>query len=123
MRFTESKFVEGHDVTIGGAYFQKNVTLEPNPETDQERNVTMHLWATGGHEKFRSMMNLYYRDAVGAIICYDMTEERSFNAVNYWINEMMQNTTFNDGGFMMALVGNKCDLPIESIRIPSKQAI
>ena len=64
-----------------------------------------------------------YRDAVGAIICYDMTEERSFNAVNYWVNEMMQNTTFNDGGFMMALVGNKCDLPIESIRIPSKQAI
>ena len=57
------------------------------------------------------MMNLYYRDAIGAIVCYDMTEERSFNAVNYWVNEMMQKTDFNTGGFTMALVGNKCDMP------------
>ena len=63
--------------------------------------------------KFRSMMNLYYRDAIGAIVCYDMTEERSFNAVNYWVNEMMQKTDFNEGGFTMALVGNKCDLPMD----------
>ena len=53
-----------------------------------------HLWDTGGHEKFRSMMNLYYRDAIGAIVCYDISEERSFNAAQYWINEMQQNTTF-----------------------------
>ena len=35
------------------------------------------------------MINLYYRDAVGAIICYDLTDERSFNAVQYWVNEMI----------------------------------
>ena len=112
MRFVESKFVEGHDVTIGGAYFQKSVQLKPkDPTSTQDRTVMLHLWDTGGHEKFRSMMNLYYRDAIGAIVCYDISEERSFNAAQYWINEMQQNTTFEQGGFMMALVGNKCDVP------------
>ena len=87
-----------------------------------EKTVTMHLWDTGGHEKFRSMMNLYYRDAVGAIVCYDMCDERSFNAVNYWINEMKANTTFDKGGFMMALVGNKCDMPPDQVRIDAATA-
>ncbi len=49
----------------------------------------MHIWDTGGSEKFRSMINLYYRDAIGAIICYDLCDERSFNAVQYWVNEMI----------------------------------
>ena len=111
MRFVESRFTDGHDVTIGGAYFQKNVILPKTEPTGTDKTITMHLWDTGGHEKFRSMMNLYYRDAIGAIVCYDMTEERSFNAVNYWVNEMMQKTDFNSGGFTMALVGNKCDMP------------
>ena len=78
MRFVESRFSDGHDVTIGGAYFQKNVILPKSEPTGQDKTVTMHLWDTGGHEKFRSMMNLYYRDAIGAIVCYDMTDEKSF---------------------------------------------
>ena len=81
--------------------------------------VKLHIWDTGGSEKFRSMINLYYRDAVGAIICYDLTDERSFNAVQYWVNEMIQNTTYEQGGFVMALAGNKCDMPLEQQRISS----
>ena len=54
----------------------------------------MHIWDTGGHEKFRSMINLYYRDAVGAVICFDLTDEKSFESVRFWVNEMKNNTTF-----------------------------
>ena len=66
------------------------------------------------------MINLYYRDAVGAIICYDLTDERSFESVQYWINEMIKNTSYNDGGFVMALAGNKCDMPPEHQRISTQ---
>ena len=69
------------------------------------------------------MINLYYRDAIGAIICYDLSDERSFNAVQYWVNEMIQNTTFEQGGFVMALAGNKCDLPPEQQRITSSVSL
>ena len=68
------------------------------------------------------MINLYYRDAVGAIICYDLTDERSFESVQYWINEMVKNTSFNEGGFVMALAGNKCDMPPENQRISTQMS-
>ena len=59
------------------------------------------------------MINLYYRDAVGAIICYDISDANSFDSVNYWVEEMLKNTPADQGGFVMALAGNKCDLPPE----------
>jgi GTPase SAR1 family protein len=37
------------------------------------------------------MVKMYYRDAVGAIICYDVTNEQSFESVQYWVNEMIEN--------------------------------
>lgn len=55
--------------------------------------VKMHIWDTGGHERFRSMINMYYRDAIGAIICYDIANEASFKSVEYWVTEMKNNTT------------------------------
>ena len=39
------------------------------------------------------MINMYYRDAIGAIICYDVGNEQSFKSVEYWVNEMKANTT------------------------------
>ena len=64
---------------------------------------------------------MYYRDAVGAIICYDLTDERSFGAVQYWIDQMLENTSFSKGGFTMALAGNKCDMPAENHKIPKAE--
>jgi Rab family protein len=34
--------------------------------------VKLHIWDTGGSEKFRAMIKLYYKDAAAAIICYDL---------------------------------------------------
>ena len=83
----------------------------------------MHIWDTGGHERFRSMINMYYRDAIGAIICYDLTNEQSFKSVEYWVNEMKANTTADQDGFIMALAGNKCDIAIEQQRIDQSRSI
>ena len=47
--------------------------------------VKLHIWDTGGSEKFRAMIKLYYKDAAAAIICYDLAEEKTFNSVYYWI--------------------------------------
>ena len=70
----------------------------------------MHIWDTGGSEKFRSMTSMYYHDAIAAIICYDVSDEKTFNACYYWIDQMINNNTNEDGGFVMALAGNKCDI-------------
>ncbi len=52
----------------------------------------MHIWDTGGSERFRTMVSLYYRDAQAAIIFYDVTNESSIDSVNYWIDQMQRNT-------------------------------
>lgn len=94
-RFCHDQYDDLHDVTIAAAYMQKQISIPPQKEGQSESQVKLHIWDTGGHEKFRSMINLYYRDAVGAIICYDIGDERSFDSVNYWVNEMTKNTTFD----------------------------
>jgi len=118
LRFCQDRFDEVHDVTIGGAYLQKIISI-PNPENPSgpEQQVKMHIWDTGGHERFRSMINMYYRDAIGAIICYDLSNEHSFKSVEYWVNEMKANTTADQDGCIMALAGNKCDIPLEQQRV------
>ena len=54
------------------------------------------------------MVSLYYRDAAAAIICYDIGDEKSFQSVHFWINEMINNNDKEE--FVMALAGNKSDL-------------
>ena len=101
-RYCKNTFSESHDVTIGGAYLQQIVTL---PDATQ---VKLHIWDTGGSERFRSMVSLYYRDASAAIICYDVSDDKSFTSVHFWINEMINNNDKDE--FVMALAGNKCDI-------------
>jgi len=53
------------------------------------------------------MVNLYYRDSVAAIICYDVTNEKSFQQTSYWLEEMKKQGTEDE--IVLALAGNKCD--------------
>lgn len=87
--------------------------------------MKLHIWDTGGSEKFRSMIKLYYKDAAAAIICYDVTDEKSFHSVHYWINQMNENASNSGEGsnFVMALAGNKCDLDPSLIKIPLQTAV
>ena len=54
------------------------------------------------------MVSLYYRDAAAAIICYDVTDDKSFTSVHFWLNEMINNNSDNED-FVLGLAGNKCD--------------
>ena len=54
------------------------------------------------------MVSLYYRDASAAIICYDLSDDKTFTSVHFWINEMINNNDRDE--FVMALAGNKCDI-------------
>ena len=66
------------------------------------------------------MVSLYYRDAAAAIICYDLTEDKSFNSVHFWINEMINNNDKED--FVMVLAGNKCDIDSNQQKISKAMA-
>ena len=55
------------------------------------------------------MMKLYYRDADAALIVFDLQHAVSFEAIEYWVNEMETNCNNERKHFVLACAGNKCD--------------
>jgi len=48
----------------------------------------MKLWDTAGNERYRALMNLYYKDAEAIVLVYDITDEQSFNKLEEWFVEI-----------------------------------
>ena len=101
-RYCKNLFTGQHVATIGGAYLQQKVILN-NGVT-----IKYHIWDTGGQERFRSMANLYYRDASAAILTYDISNEKSFESLSYWVEELKYK--FDHDKLVLCLAGNKCDV-------------
>ena len=104
-RFCQDKFEENYKLTIGGAYLQKEVKLK-NGDT-----LKLHIWDTGGQEKFRSMASLYYKDAVAALLVYDVSNSETLESLDYWVKELTENV--DNSNFIISVAGNKNDLPNE----------
>mmetsp|Transcript_36995 Transcript_36995/g.43214 ORF Transcript_36995/g.43214 Transcript_36995/m.43214 type:complete len:198 (+) Transcript_36995:32-625(+) len=101
-RFVNNKFSTNYEVTIGGAYMEQRIQL------DSGNFLKFHLWDTGGEERFRAMTPLYYRDASAAILVYDITEQASFQSLNYWLKELDEKVKKDN--MVLVLAGNKCDM-------------
>ena len=108
-RYCKNSFNEHHINTIGGAYQQQKVVLSNGAM------VKLHIWDTSGQERFRAMTNLYYRDAQVAILTYDITNESSFNSIEFWIQELKYKV--ENENMILCLVGNKCDVSQEERKI------
>ena len=53
-------------------------------ELDNSTLVRLQLWDIAGQERFGSMTRVYYRDADAAVIMFDLTAQRTFEAVARW---------------------------------------
>jgi Ras-related protein Rab-24 len=73
-------------------------------ETGQK--LWLGLWDTAGSERYESMSRSFYRGAKAAIVCYDVTNEQSWEKVKFWIDEL---TKFEET-CKIYIVGTKLDL-------------
>lgn len=79
--------------------------------------IKLQIWDTAGQERFRSITYSYYRNTVGCLIVYDITNRESFLNVKDWLSEAKQCVEESDVVFM--LVGHKIDK--ESRRVVSTE--
>ena len=56
------------------------------------------------------MMSMYYRDADAALICFDLSSIKTFNSVQYWVQEIEKNCNRDINSLVLGLAGNKCDM-------------
>jgi len=109
LQFTDSRFRNDHDLTIGVEFGAKLVTID-------NKSIHLQIWDTAGQESFKSITRGYYRGAAAALLTFDITRRESFKSLENWLQE-----TKNNGNQNMAivLVANKVDL--ESQRVVSKE--
>ena len=70
--------------------------------------IKIQLWDTAGQDRFQSMNKIYYRDAIAALVVYDITNKNSLlNDAEHYIRDVRDNAP---GNCIIALVGNKSDL-------------
>eukprot|EP00483_Globobulimina_turgida_P000119 UN00119 len=73
---------------------------------EKRQKFTFEIWDTAGQERFKTLAPLYYRNAAAALICYDITNYKSYNNALLWIQQVKQ----YDEDIVIALCGNKVDL-------------
>ncbi|KAF0973285.1 hypothetical protein FDP41_008492 [Naegleria fowleri] len=98
-RYLESNFYEDQTHTIGVEFGAKNINCGG-------KKIKLQIWDTAGQERYRSVVRSYYRDAIGAVVVYDITNEESFRNVKRWIEDARE---LSDDNVTCVLVGNKKD--------------
>eukprot|EP01126_Amoeba_proteus_P048839 TRINITY_DN566_c0_g1_i12.p1 TRINITY_DN566_c0_g1~~TRINITY_DN566_c0_g1_i12.p1 ORF type:complete len:152 (-),score=25.67 TRINITY_DN566_c0_g1_i12:104-559(-) len=71
--------------------------------------VFYHLIRCRGQERFGTMTSHYYRDALGALIVFDLTDEASFKAIEKWKDDMERKMK-PDPNVPTLIIGNKMDM-------------
>jgi small GTP-binding protein len=72
----------------------------------KEKKIKLQIWDTGGQERFNYVSPIYYRKALGALCCYDITKRASFENVQKWITNIENYC----GNIPIVLVATKRDL-------------
>ncbi|XP_073832497.1 RAS oncogene family member Rab27 [Musca autumnalis] len=113
-QYTDGRFHSQFISTVGIDFREKRLIY-----TSRGRNHRIHLqlWDTAGQERFRSLTTAFYRDAMGFLLIFDLTSEKSFLEISNWLEQLRQHAYSEDPD--VVLCGNKCDL--HSIRVISHE--
>lgn len=104
-RYVNKRHNELSEATVGVGYYHHRLKLPTGSLMD------LDIWDTGGQERYRALLPLYYREATVALICYDVSNYPSFEACEYWYRELKR----AEPNCILFLVGNKIDIPTKRV--------
>jgi Ras-related protein Rab-32 len=103
-RYVHQFFSSHYRATIGVDFALKVIKWSRNGI------VRVQLWDIAGQERFGQMTRVYYKEAAGAIIVFDVSRQDSFEAVLKWKTDLDSKVCQADGApIPTLLLANKCD--------------
>jgi len=99
-RYIHGTFSERQQQTVQASFLEKSITIGGT-------SVSLSIWDTAGQERFHALAPIYYRDADGAVLVYDITDMTSFERVKHWVNELHK---FVGKNIVLVIAANKADL-------------
>ena len=89
-RYVYGEFNDDTLCTISASSSEKTITLDDENKT----KIKFEIWDTCGQEKYRNIVNIFFKDAKVAILVYDSTSRSSFNDLkNFWYNKVKENSS------------------------------
>ncbi|TNN87470.1 Ras-related protein Rab-27A [Liparis tanakae] len=110
-QYTDNKFNHKFITTVGIDFREKRVeykSTNPDGSAGRSQKIHMQLWDTAGQERFRSLTTAFFRDAMGFLLLFDLTNEQSFINVRNWMSQLQIHAYCESPD--VVLCGNKCDL-------------
>ncbi|XP_069943420.1 uncharacterized protein [Cherax quadricarinatus] len=109
-RYVHQFFSQHYRATIGVDFALKVLNWDSNTV------IRLQLWDIAGQERFGNMTRVYYKEAVGAFVVFDVTRAQTFDAVTKWKTDLDTKVTLADGSpIPTVLLANKCDQPKEGV--------
>lgn len=99
-RLVQGTFIEESTTTCGADFYTYSCPVNSD-------EIKLQIWDTAGQERFHSISKSYFRNAVGVILVYDITNLNSFDELTGWLDDLHQLAAANA---YILLVGNKIDL-------------
>ncbi len=100
-QLVDNRYNAKTNTTVGAMFVNKEFTVEGH-------KVDLQIWDTAGQERFRTIASIYFRDAHGVMLVYDITNRKSYDDLNFWFNEIYAKC---EKSVVVTIVGNKCDMP------------
>ncbi|EGG05006.1 uncharacterized protein MELLADRAFT_37102 [Melampsora larici-populina 98AG31] len=99
LRFCDDAYTPSFITTIGIDFKIRTIELDG-------KRIKLQIWDTAGQERFRTITTAYYRGAMGILLVYDVTDDKSFTNIRTWHSNIDQHAS---EGVNKILLGNKCD--------------
>jgi len=112
MRYVANEFDIEQKSTVGVEFMTKSMKVG-------QKDVKVQIWDTAGQERFKAISRSIYKGSEGVMLVYDITNQKSFDAIGGWLQEVRQHVKY-DGAIILA--GNKSDLDGERREVPKADA-
>jgi len=109
-KFCTSKYYDNANInTIGAEMSQKLLRIN-------KQDVKMNICDTSGQERFANLAPVFYRGAQGVLLVYSISDRKSFENIQFWMNQIHDMAPKN---IRKVLVASKYDLEGQEASVTS----